>query len=486
MANNKKIFANYTSSLWSMFANFVFLPLFLVYLGPKQFGIFALITILQSGMSLLDFGISATVKQGMAVGRNNKLIINTYEPILVLIIALIALVIYLLSSYLLNNLSNLAINDISSALFYWVVLLLLSSMMINFYTSILWGVNRQVEVSLINIFFSATKHIGGVIIAIIYNEILYVIIFQATSSLVILILIRGYISFIGYKLMWFKGGVIKKARLLRVNSKYTIGALLLSTITFLNYQFDKIVLTSEISIEFLGYYSLLFMLSQVSVSIASPLSHSYYHLFVKLIFGKDQNSSKSLSLEYSNCFSLLSALLIPVVLTLLFFGYQILEAWTMNSVVAETMSGIIVIMVIAGALQSLQTLPYNIMMAAKQSMALTKIYVFVTAIYVLLCLLLIQKYGLFGAAISWLSYNIISTALIYIYIIKNYQIQLTTINNITITFVLNLLVIYFVFIMSDGLNVMLLISILIALMLLNIRYLTPNRWQAIFVKKHLK
>jgi len=483
--NNKKIFSNYASSLWSMFSNYLFLPIFLVYLGPSQFGFFALITIFQSAVSLLDFGISATVKQGLATGRNRSLIIDTYEEIYVSIIALIGIIFFFLSDYLLSNFPYLEENNISGYLLIWMLILLLSSMMTNFYNSILWGMNRQVEVSIINVISSVFKNVGGVFVAIVSKEILYVIAFQAISTAIVSIGVRVYIYSLGYKFKWFKDNKKKKASILRFNLKFTIGAFFLSLLSFLNYQFDKVVLTSEIPIELLGYYSLLFVLSQISVSIASPLSHSYYPLLVNILSNPKKDINK-LQVEYNKCFSLSSALLIPVIITLLFFGYQILEVWSGQKEVAEQLSSIILIMILASSLQSFLTLPYSTLMAARKSLVLTQVNGIATVIYIVSCLLLIKEYDIFGAAISWLIYNLVSVILVLSYFYSNFEIRITNKIKLSMVFILNLLALYFIHFISNNFNnssLVILIAIFnTILMVLNIKYLTPDRWKSITSK----
>lgn len=60
------VVANYFSQAYMAVMGFVFVPVFIKYLGVEAFGLIAVFTVLQSSLALLDMGMKPTLGREMA------------------------------------------------------------------------------------------------------------------------------------------------------------------------------------------------------------------------------------------------------------------------------------------------------------------------------------------------------------------------------------------------------------------------------------
>src|SRR5690606_32704353 len=58
--------ANYIGRLWKALANFIFVPLYVYWLGAESYGVVAFAMTIQAAATLLDFGLSTTVSRELA------------------------------------------------------------------------------------------------------------------------------------------------------------------------------------------------------------------------------------------------------------------------------------------------------------------------------------------------------------------------------------------------------------------------------------
>ena len=75
----KNILANYTNQFFAAFLNILALPLYMKYLGPSQFGLIGIFSVLQLWLALLDGGMSQTLSREIAYCRNDKQLFKQFS-----------------------------------------------------------------------------------------------------------------------------------------------------------------------------------------------------------------------------------------------------------------------------------------------------------------------------------------------------------------------------------------------------------------------
>jgi O-antigen/teichoic acid export membrane protein len=66
MSVKRNIAANYLGQVWTAVMGLAFVPLYIRYLGMEAYGLIGVFAMLQTWLSLLDFGLTPTLTREMA------------------------------------------------------------------------------------------------------------------------------------------------------------------------------------------------------------------------------------------------------------------------------------------------------------------------------------------------------------------------------------------------------------------------------------
>ena len=96
----KNIIANLAGRFWSIFSTFVFIPLYIKYLGFESYSIISFTLVLVGLMAFFDGGLTATLSREFARSDNSisdkKNVFNTIETSYLLIITIVSISLYTL------------------------------------------------------------------------------------------------------------------------------------------------------------------------------------------------------------------------------------------------------------------------------------------------------------------------------------------------------------------------------------------------------
>ena len=62
--------ANMASKIWSMVSIYIFVPLYIKYLGEEAYGLISFFTTMQMALNLLGLGLSSTLRREFALNIN--------------------------------------------------------------------------------------------------------------------------------------------------------------------------------------------------------------------------------------------------------------------------------------------------------------------------------------------------------------------------------------------------------------------------------
>lgn len=424
MVSNSKFLFNYVATFWSIVANYIFIPLYLQYLGPKWYGILSVGATIQAVLALFDSGIGATLKREFAGSEDFlykiKLLISLEKILLGLLVVAVAtagiVLFYIVPYWVQLDSSDIPTATHALQLFPIVVV---TQILFQFYNGALWGEDRQELSSILKVLFSLCRN-GLVILVVMYSgSIIHFILWQILVSVLFVILIRLLIERVLFKNrsqeIWYR---TFDRKIIRSNSKFTGGMFLISVLSMLNYQTDKFLLSSMIPIEIFGYYTIGFFLSQAVVSGASPIGHSIFPQLTSAI-GKNERTKAAVLLIEG--FTLVTILSLSIGIVVFFNSEQIVYYWTGNSEAVLIIQKALPLMVLGSILQCMQFIPYHLSVANKDPMPIVWINLFSLIITIPLYYFTIRYFGVWGAALIWLLYNIISTPIFYFIIVKKSQ-----------------------------------------------------------------
>lgn len=414
------IIANFAGRSWAALMSILFVPIYLRYLSVEAYGIIGFFTSLQVVLSLLDGGISPTLSREIArlsafpdKAQDMRDISRTLE-ILCWIIALAVSGIALLISpfaakYWLQPgqistetvTQSLMLMSISFA-FQWAI---------NFYVGGLIGLQQQKLYNLVNCIGVTFRSVGAfLILAFVSPTIQAFLMWQVLAALLTVI----SMAVVYWRCLPPATNASKfRLDLLRSVWRYAAGMTGISFVSLILTQSDKIILSRLLTLEYFGYYTLATTLAGVAIGmIVSSVGSAFFPQFSQLVARDDIDGLREL---YHRSCQVMSVFLLPVMVMLSVFSFEILQLWTRDMQIVANTYILLALVAIGSGLNGLMVLPYYIQLAF--GMTKPAFYINIGAIVLLIPFMIFatSKYGAVGGALTWAILN-------FLYIVVGLQI----------------------------------------------------------------
>ena len=455
----KNILANIIGRFWSVISNFIFVPLYISILGFDSFSIISFTLVIAGFLNIFDSGLTATLSREFARAdeSNDKKVsvLKTLDSIYLLISLLIILICFLYSdsiSTFISGESKYGFSEIS-----WFVKLvgfdIAGQMLLRFYIGGLIGLEKQVTANVLQVIWSFLRN--GLVIAgiMVVPTLEMFFIWQAVSTISCALFLKYILhkNIINGNPFSEWGFQIKKVVLKHVG-KFAGGMFLISLVSALNSQLDKLIITEYISVIELGYYTLAVSISMGLLAIVRPISIALLPRFTALYTSGEQKKARHIFNEIN---SLITILVLSVAWNIFFNAESVLYSWTGNSSLAENSYEYLEIIIFSGAFIALQMLPYNIAI----SNGVTKLNNIVGITSLVLTvpgyIYFTKEYGAIGTSIVFCTANFIIT-IVYNELVNRKFIRngvgFMWINNFLIPATITLILSGFIFYMSNDLK----------------------------------
>jgi O-antigen/teichoic acid export membrane protein len=405
----KNIVANFVSSGWTALLALVLIPVYIKFLGIEAWGVIGIFTALQSLAFVVDFGLSSTLNREMArlslrpeKAREMRDLVRTFELIYWGIATAIGASLFVLAPLIArrwiqgNQLSPQTIGNamalMSLALaFYWPFVL---------YSGGLLGLQRQVLLSGISVSMATLRGFGAVFI-----------VWQVSATLQAFftwqILMSLFQTCMAGVLFWRslpRAGERSRfqRQLLRARWRFAAGMSAVSVISGTLMQMDKIILSRILNLKVFGYYVLAGSLATSVYLMIMPLFYAVYPKFTQMVSLGDQEELRKI---YHHSCQLMSVLIFPITILVMFFSPQILLVWTGNPTTVEYTYLILSILITGAAATGLMQLPYAVQLAHGWTRLALSINVVSAFVLIPLVVLMASYYGAPGAALSLVIFN---------------------------------------------------------------------------------
>jgi O-antigen/teichoic acid export membrane protein len=362
----KNIFANFLGRFWSILSNFLFIPLYINYLGFESYSIISFTLVISGLMAVLDAGLTATLSREFARIDNSfeeKLrIYKTLETCYFIITTICVLLVFLSSDYIASewiNIKSFGVDKISC--FIKIVSFDIGfQLLLRFYMGGVLGMEKQVEANLWQVLWGITRNGLVVFPLIIYPTLEFFFVWQTISTILFTILMRFVLNklMIGnYKLNFqFQ---INKA-ILRNVWRFAGGMLLISLVSSLNTQIDKIAISKFLPVETLGHYTLAVSLAMSIVIFVNPISTALLPRFTSLY---SQGNYETATRIFNKTSLFVSILVFSILINLIFFSKDIIWFWTNDINLAVLASVYLPFVAFGSGMLALQIIPFNIAIA---------------------------------------------------------------------------------------------------------------------------
>jgi O-antigen/teichoic acid export membrane protein len=184
--------------------------------------------------------------------------------------------------------------------------------------------------------------------------------------------------------------------------RFAGGMMVTTLLALLLTQVDKIILSRLLSLEIFGYYTLAGTVATMLYQLIAPITQAYYPRFTELV---TQGDTSGLIKIYHQSAQLISMLIIPATILLVFFGKHLLLLWTGNVLLSQNVAPLLALLVLGTMLNGFMHIPYMLTLAY----GWTKFAVYQNIIAVILLVPSIiwatLRYGAIGSAWIWLILN---------------------------------------------------------------------------------
>ena len=418
---HKNILANIIGKIWNIISVFIFVPIYLDFLGVESYGVISFYTVILTVLAFADAGLSATLNRefaredGKDLGYNQNLL-RTFEYLFFSISCLVAIGIFVLAPFIVSNF--LKSNDIpfDELVFYVRIMgvIIVFQMGTSLYQGGLIGLQKQVLSNTLVVLYGIFRSVLVLIPLYFYRNLSLYFYWQLISILIFFFTTRYCV----FKLIKVPNIQIKASIFyLKRIWKYALGMVLMSVIYSVNTQLDKLSISNLMSLKDFSYYSIASMLGQSVLMIATPLGIAFYPEITRLVSLKKY-------IEVSNKFHLMSFFIATITsilsVVVILFSYDLVLLWTGDEIIASSISYPVLLLTLGNLFLSIQISPYYL--ALSHGHTQTNIIFGVLGILIVLPLLhfLIPSYGMIGAAFTWFVIRLAFTFFIGYVLISKY------------------------------------------------------------------
>ena len=407
----KNIISNFIGQGWTALLNFIFIPIYVHYLGIESYGIIGFYATMFAFMTLFDFGLISSVVKEIAIlntrsdaAARARDVIRTFECLIFGLALLLALTVYLAAPWLgveWFNAKKLSGEDITTAIYFMGLTGAIRFIEL-FYRGIVIALEQQV---VLNIFESISAPVKGIGVWIIFEFLppsleLFFLWQGAVSLLMILAL-----TVLVYRRLPPAEKPTKFDMHIVWSTKLFAGGMFGTAVFgFLFGQVDKLILSKLLTLEDFGVYSLASTVAGAIFVFVNPVAQAIQpRLMTQFAMGDLTGFTKNFRLS-SALLSTLTGAFTAIMVT---SGFEVMLIWT-NSFSLARQIAFLVALITLGNLFSVYV---RILSLAQYATGWTSLSVYsgMAGFLIISPLLFVftPKYGVIGAAWVWFLLNVI-------------------------------------------------------------------------------
>jgi len=385
--------------------------------GVEVYGLLGIFMSLSAMLSLLDMGLNATLNRELSrlsvaedSAQESRNLVRTFEVVYwgigIVIGVFVIILAPLLAKYWINS-TSISSETIEQVLLI-MGMLLAAQWPGAIYSGGLMGLQRQVLLNVIRSVSITVRHVGAVLVLLFISpSILSFFLWQSFVALLTTIVLAVWLwkslPKSGHRSRFDKGLLVK-------NWRFASGMMSITLVGLILTQLDKIILSKMLTLEMFGYYMLAVNVANVLNSLVTPVHSALFPRLSQLVAGEKQADISDI---YHKGCQLVSFIILPIAVTLVFFAEEILSMWIGDPVVVRNTHMILSLLVIGTMINSFMVLPLTLMLSYGWTRLVFLQNVISIVLLVPLMLWLVNLYGAVGAAIVWI---ILNTAYVFILI----------------------------------------------------------------------
>ncbi len=362
----KNILANFIGKFWSILSSFLFIPLYIKYLGFDSYSVISFTLLIAGVMAVLDAGLTATLSREFARNDNDDeqkiKIFKTLETIYLLVTGFSVLAIFLCSNIIAEKwIETSAYTSKEVALFLKIISFDIGfQLLFRFYLGGLLGLEKQVKANFYQIGWGVLRNALVVILIMVVPNLLYFFIWQSLATILFSLVVKLSLEkeLTGKRSLNFSLK-IEKSVYKRI-WKFAGSMLLIALVGAVNTQMDKIAISKLLSLESLGYYTLAISLAQCIVVVVNPIALAVLPRFTALY--SEGREGEAIQL-FNKIGIVVSIVVFACMANLSLFSKEIIWAWTGQKDLVDQAAVFLPVLSLSMTMLALCVLPYQVAIA---------------------------------------------------------------------------------------------------------------------------
>lgn len=385
-----------------MLMGIAFVPVYLAILGTEAYGLIGFYATLQAVLNIADFGLSWTITRELSRSPADKPqranLLRTLEIVYWSISISTGLAVFVaggvFSEYWFRS-SALSADEIRQALQLMGIVLALQ-MPALYYQGALNGFGRQPVTNLVASLSATLRWAGAaLIIWLVSPTIQAFFVWQVAAAAAG----TGITAWAAWRNV---AGKFRRAsfdpHILRRVWLFTLGVFASAAAGILAMQADKLVLSKLLTLEQFGYYSLAVLLASILPALVIPFHTAF---FPRLSEAYAQGDWPVVSRLYHAGSQLLSLLIVPTALVLIFFPHEVLYLWTGTEATAYNTSALLSLLALGNLLYALAGFPNLLIYAAGLPLISATVLIALAACILPSLFLFVPRFGPVAGSMIW-------------------------------------------------------------------------------------
>jgi O-antigen/teichoic acid export membrane protein len=420
------ITANFIGQIFTSLVGFIFIPIYIRFLGVEAYGLIGIFAIITSWLGILDAGLSPALTREMALfsgGKHSPFSIRSllfsvesfFLVVGVIIIFLLFFASYWISTYWIH--SKMISNEVITNSILLMGAIFSLKLFESIYRNSILGLQYQVEVNTYDIIVSLIKGIGSVcLLKFISPSLLLFFSWHLVLSII-------YVLFLKYKINNLLPTTNTKitfslSSLLSLKT-FAGGMFIMIILSLFQTQIDKVLLSKMLTLKEFGLYSLTFTAAGALMVFTSPVSQALYPRMNQLSQMGDQ---KEFLFLYHIGNQLILILFGSASMLLFFFPKLFLFFWTNNPDITSNSFSLLSVVTLGFFFSGINTMSFTIILTHSMLKVANYIKVFIVAISIPALIYFVPKYGSISAAIIWLVGSFVNYIFTLFIVFRKYHI----------------------------------------------------------------
>lgn len=406
----RNLFANYSGQVWAALMGFAFVPFYVRHLGVEAYGVLGIFGAFLAWLTLLDAGLKPAVGREMARFTGGAIdaestwdLLRSVEWVCMAIALLVCGATLAASDWLATSwvkAEGLKPRVIAEAISYMGVVAALKFVE-GIYSSCLSGMQRHVSMNAVSAGLATIRATGALAVLVwVDNSLSAFFQWQLAISIFSTLLYRH----IAYRAMPVPTRTPRFALMeLRKSWRFASGMLMLTFLSLLLTQIDKLLLSTLISLEDFGRYTLASLAAAALFTLISPISVTFLPRLTQLHAARED---RAFAVTFHRGAQLVAVVGGGVAATLIFNSEAALLVWLQDRDLARQTSALLSLLLLGNLMNGLCHIPYQALLAHGKTRPPILMNTVAALILIPLIFLLVPRHGAVGAAAIWAILNL--------------------------------------------------------------------------------